>query len=71
MTREEAKEIFLNRGFVNGILKFLDDQGLIYYIQNDEMIKTTTKLDNFMDWHVLNKNNYNRVLRALGEEIDE
>ena len=58
-------------GFVNAILKFLDDQGLIYFIQSDEMIKTTSKLDNFMDWHVLNKNNYSRVLRALGEEINE
>ena len=35
------------------------------------MIKTTQKLDNFMDWHLLNKNNYNRVLRALGEEVYE
>ncbi|WP_061994619.1 DUF6063 family protein [Clostridium sp. ATCC 25772] len=58
-------------GFVNTILDFLDKQGLIYYIQSDDMIKTTNKLDNFMDWHVLNKNNYNRVLRALGEEADE
>ncbi|WP_346940461.1 DUF6063 family protein [uncultured Clostridium sp.] len=58
-------------GFVNTILNFLDKQGLIYYIQNDDMIKTTHKLDNFMDWHVLNKNNYDRVLRALGEESYE
>ncbi|SFC50678.1 DUF6063 family protein [Clostridium uliginosum] len=58
-------------GFVNTILKFLDDQGLIYYIQSDDMIKTTKKLDNFMDWNLLNKNNYDRVLRALGEEVNE
>ncbi|WP_252229732.1 DUF6063 family protein [Clostridium sp. ZBS15] len=58
-------------GFVNTILKFLDDQGLIYYIQSDDMIKTTKKLDSFMDWNLLNKNNYNRVLRALGEEVNE
>ncbi|MDB2101258.1 DUF6063 family protein [Clostridium paraputrificum] len=58
-------------GFVNTILNFLDKQGLIYYIQNDDMIKTTNKLDNFMDWHVLNKNNYNRVLIALGEDVYE
>ncbi|WP_461205681.1 DUF6063 family protein [Clostridium sp. DL1XJH146] len=58
-------------GFVNTILKFLDDQGLIYYIQVDDMIKTTKKLDNFMDWNLLNKNNYHRVLMALGEEINE
>lgn len=58
-------------GFINTILKFLDDQGLIYYIQNDDMIKPTKKLDSFMDWNILNKNNYNRVMKALGEENNE
>ena len=58
-------------GFINTILKFHDDQGLIYYIQNDDMIKPTKKLDSFMDWNILNKNNYNRVLKALGEESNE
>lgn len=58
-------------GFINTILDFLDSQGLIYYIKGDDMIKTTKKLDSFMDWNLLNKNNYNRVLKALGEEIDE
>jgi hypothetical protein len=58
-------------GFVNTILNFLDNQGLIDYIQIDDMIKTTKKLDNFMDWNLLNKNNYSRVLRALGEEENE
>lgn len=58
-------------GFINTILDFLDSQGLIYYIRGDDMIKTTKKLDSFMDWNLLNKNNYNRVLKALGEEINE
>lgn len=58
-------------GFINTILEFLDSQGLIYYIKADDMIKTTKKLDSFMDWNLLNKNNYNRVLKALGEEKDE
>lgn len=58
-------------GFINTILGFLDGQGLIYYIKSDDMIKTTKKLDSFMDWNLLNKNNYNRVLKALGEEINE
>lgn len=58
-------------GFINTILDFLDSQGLIQYIKVDDMIKTTKKLDNFMDWNLLNKNNYNRVLKALGEEVDE
>lgn len=57
-------------GFVTTILKFLDNQGLIDYIQIDETIKTTGKLNSFMDWNLLNKNNYDRVLRALGEKID-
>ncbi|WP_347560232.1 DUF6063 family protein [Clostridium sp. JN-9] len=58
-------------GFINTILDFLDSQGLIYYIKSDDMIKTTKKLDNFMDWNLLNKNNYNRVLKALGEDVNE
>lgn len=58
-------------GFINTILDFLDEQGLIYYIKGDDMIKTTKKLDSFMDWNILNKNNYDRVLKALGEEVDE
>ncbi|WP_244832996.1 DUF6063 family protein [Clostridium sp. BJN0001] len=58
-------------GFINTILDFLDEQGLIYYIKSDDMIKTTKKLDSFMDWNLLNRNNYKRVLEALGEDIDE
>lgn len=58
-------------GFINTILDFLNNQGLIYYIKSDDMIKTTKKLDSFMDWNLLNKNNYTRVLKALGEEVDE
>lgn len=58
-------------GFINGILTFLNDQGLIYYMKDDDMIKTTKKLDSFMDWNLLNKNNYHRVVKALGEEADE
>ncbi|MBD7912482.1 MULTISPECIES: DUF6063 family protein [Clostridium] len=58
-------------GFVNTILSFLDNQGLIDYIQSDDMIKTTKKLDYFMDWHLLNRKNYNRVVEALGEEVHE
>ena len=58
-------------GFINTILDFLDSQGLIHYIKADDMIKTTKKLDSFMDWNLLNKNNYSRVLKALGEEVNE
>ncbi len=58
-------------GFVHNILRFLEDQGLIDYIEHDEMIKTTRKLDNFMDWNLLNKNNFYRVQRILGVKQDE
>ncbi|MCI9440423.1 MAG: hypothetical protein HFH15_04165 [Ruminococcus sp.] len=53
-------------GFLHHILSFLQKQGLIEYVEQDEMIKTTKKLDNFMDWNLLNQNNYKRVLWVLG-----
>ena len=58
-------------GFLHHILLFLQKQGLIEYVEQDEMIKTTKKLDNFMDWNLLNQNNYHRVLRVLGVTEDE
>ncbi|MDD4779860.1 MAG: DUF6063 family protein [Tissierellia bacterium] len=58
-------------GFIINILKFLETQGLINYLDEEDKIYTTKKLDNFMDWNLLNKNNYNRVLKALGEDTDE
>jgi hypothetical protein len=53
-------------GFLYHILKFLERQGLIDYIDKDDMIKTTKKLDQFMDWNLLNQNNYQRVVRVVG-----
>ena len=58
-------------GFLHSILTFLQKQGLIEYVEADEMIKTTKKLDNFMDWNLLNQNNYHRVLKVLGVTEDE
>ena len=58
-------------GFLHQILTFLQKQGLIEYIEQDEMIMTTKKLDNFMDWNLLNQNNYQRILRVLGVAEDE
>ena len=58
-------------GFLHSILLFLEKQGLVEYVEQDEMIKTTRKLDNFMDWNLLNQNNYGRVLRILGVKKDE
>jgi hypothetical protein len=53
-------------GFIYTILNFLQKQGLIEYVEADEMIRTTQKLNHFMDFNLLNKNNYNRVLKVLG-----
>ena len=58
-------------GFLYNILIFLQKQGLIEYIEQDEMIKTTKKLDHFMDWNLLNQNNYHRILNVLGVEKNE
>lgn len=58
-------------GFLHNILIFLEKQGLIEYVVQDEMIKTTKKLDNFMDWNLLNQNNYERVRKILGVTKDE
>ena len=55
-------------GFLHAILVFLEKQGLIEYVEQDEMVKTTKKLDSFMDWNLLNQNHYLRVRRALGME---
>ncbi len=52
-------------GFLHHILNFLQKQGLIEYVEEDEMIKTTKKLDNFMDWNLLNQNHFLRVKRVL------
>ena len=52
-------------GFVHRILTFLQEQGLIEYIERDDMINTTKKLDSFMDWNLLNQNNYIRVSKVL------
>lgn len=55
-------------GFLHTIFTFLEEQGLIDYVVQDEMIKTTKKLDNLMDWNLLNQNNYLRVRKVLASE---
>ena len=54
-------------GFLHHILVFMERQGLIEYVEEDEMIKTTKKLDNLMDWNLLNQNNYQRIRKVLGK----
>ena len=58
-------------GFLYNILIFLQKQGLIEYVEEDEMIKTTKKLDQFMDWNLLNQNHFQRVRRVLEENASE
>ena len=55
-------------GFLHAIFMFLEKLGLIDYIEQDEMIKTTKKLDNLMDWNILNQNNYQRIRKVLNNE---
>lgn len=55
-------------GFINNIMTFLDRQGIIIYILQDEMIKTTPKLDNIMEMKILNRENYQRIMEALNEQ---
>lgn len=58
-------------GFMHNILVFLQKQGLVDYVERDEMIKTTRKLDDLMDWNLLNQNHYQRVLRVLSGIIGD
>ena len=57
-------------GFLYNLLKFLEKQGLIDFVEQDEMIQTTKKLDNFMDWNLLNQNNFKRVKRVLENDYE-
>ena len=66
---EGSRQKTTKEGFLNGILHFLDDQGLIEYVQEDEIIRTTRKLDSFMDWNLLNQNHYSRLKRIIGGEV--
>ena len=60
-----ARKKTTKEGFLYQILYFLQKQGLIEFVAADEMIKTTKKLDNFMDWNLLNQNHFQRVKRVL------
>ena len=68
---EEGKKTKTTKeGFLHNIAVFLQKQGLIEYVEKDETILTTKKLDQFMDFNVLNENNYARIekiMRELGQ----
>ena len=57
-------------GFVYTILKFLEDQHLVNYIEQDEQIYATTKLDLFMDNNLLNREHFDRVQEVLSDLDD-
>ena len=61
-----SRSKFTKEGFVSIICNFLDRQGLIIFVPEDEMIKTTPKLDNIMEYKILSKDNYSRIMEALG-----
>lgn len=62
-----SKSRTTKEGFLHHILKFLEKQYLVDYVEEDEMIKTTAKLDNLMEWNLLNQNNFKRIRKVLGE----
>lgn len=70
-TDGNSKAKTTKEGFMHTILKFLEKQNLIIYIEEDDMVKTSKKLDHLMDWNILNRNNYHRVLKVLGVGEDE
>ena len=52
-------------GFVLNIISFLEENKLVEYTRDTEIIRVTNKLTNFMDWHILNNSNYKRVMEAF------
>lgn len=61
-----SRSKYTKEGYVSIICNFLDRQGLIIFIPEDEMVKTTAKLDNIMEYKILNKENYTKIMEALG-----
>ena len=65
-TETSSRSKYTKEGYVSIICNFMERQGLILFIPEDEMIKTTAKLDNIMEYKILNKENYTRIMEALG-----
>ena len=61
----KARTKTTKEGFLHGILRFLEDQGLITYVISDGQIYTTEMLDAFMDNNLLNRDHYFRVNQVL------
>lgn len=61
-------------GFLYNIFKFLEEQGLVQYIEREETVWPTEKLDVFIDFNILNQENFRRVLSVMSgieEQADE
>lgn len=61
-----SRSKYTKEGFVSVICTFLEKQELIIFVAEDEMITTTAKLDNLMEYRILNKENYGKMMEALG-----
>lgn len=58
-TRGQSKTT--KTGFVLSVIRFLVNQGLVTYYEKDELIKTTTKMDDLVNEIVLNKENFKKI----------
>lgn len=52
-------------GFVLTVLRFLSNQGLVSYLTKEEIIVTSTKLDDLMNSILLSKSNFKKVEEIL------
>lgn len=62
---DNAKVKGTKNGFVLNIISFLEENGLLEYTRDTEVIRVTNKLTDFMDWHILNNSNYKRIEEAF------
>ena len=69
--QKNSKSKTTKEGVMNSVMDFLAKQNLIVYIKEDEMIKTTLKLDHIMEMKLINRNNYERIMQVLGGEQNE
>lgn len=66
-----SRAMTTKEGMLITVLNFLEKQELIIFIKDDEMIKTTERLDRLMEMKLLNKTNYEQVMKVMGVVSDE
>ena len=66
-----ARTKWTKEGMIKEILSFLERQRLITYIQEDEMIRTTLKLDHLMELKLCNRENYDKIMELLKGDENE